>query len=109
MGTSFVVDGAIISCTKGVGKSTLKVLPSRSIEFRGSKGANVGDSKPAENIQPFSGCTKEIPPIPCVPALDMWSGGKADVLVENLPALLSDSELVCTVAAGIITIDDDGQ
>jgi len=109
MGTTYVVDGAIISCTMGVGQSTLKVSSSRSIELCGSKEANIGDTEPVGNIQPFSACTISSPPIPCVPEFDMWSGGKDDVLIENLPALLSDSTLICNAGAGIITIDDDGQ
>ena len=109
MGISYVVDGAKISCTMGVAKSALKVLPTRTVVLRDSKRANIGDSKPFVNIQPFGACKISSPPKPCTPACAMWSGGKVDVLVENLPALLSDSKLICTAGGGIITIDDDGQ
>jgi len=39
----------------------------------------------------------------------MWSGGKSDVLIEKLPALLSNSKLTCLAGGGMIKIDDDGQ
>ena len=109
MATSYVVDGAKISCTMGVAKSTLKILPTRSVVLRDSKRANIGDSKPFVNILPFGACKITSPPKPCTPACAMWFGGKIDVHVENLPALLSDSKLICTAGGGLITIDDDGQ
>jgi hypothetical protein len=77
--------------------------------LRGSKRANIGDNKPLINIQSFGTCNITTPPKPCVPACGLWSGGKVDFLVEGLPALLSDSQLICTAGAGIITIEDDGQ
>ena len=107
MATSYVVDGAVLGCTMGVSTSALKVLPSRNAMLRDSKRANVGDSKPLINIHPFGIC--KITSAPCVPACALWSGGKGDFLVEGLPALLSDSQLICTAGAGIITIEDDGQ
>ena len=109
MGVSYVVDGAKLSCTMGIAKSTLKILPTRAVVLRDSKRANIGDSKPFINILPFGACKISSPPKPCTPACTMWIGGKLDVLVEKLPALLSDSKLICTAGAGIITIDDDGQ
>ena len=109
MAISYVVDGAKISCTMGVAKSTLKILPTRSIVLRDSKRANIGDSKPFVNILPFGACKITSPPKPCTPACAMWLGGKTDTLVESLPALLSNSTLICTAGGGIISIKKDGQ
>ena len=109
MGTTYVVDGAKLRCTKGTTRSILKLHATRSVELCGSKQANVGDCRPVDNVQPFGACKAIFPPKPCLPVLAAWSGGKEDVLVESLPALLSDSTLICNAGAGIITIDDDGQ
>jgi hypothetical protein len=39
----------------------------------------------------------------------MWTGGKVDVLIQNLPALLDDSFALCSAGGGMITISDSGQ
>ena len=109
MGLTYVVDGARLSCTLGAGPSRLKVLPSRKIRLRGSLRANIGDSRPFVNIGSFGACKVTIPPKPCAPACGMWLGGKSDVHVENLPALLSNATLICATEGGIIRIDNDGQ
>jgi hypothetical protein len=61
------------------------------------------------NIRPFGACKVTSPPKPCTPACAMWAGGKSDVFVEKLPALLSTSKLICMAGGGTIKIDDDGQ
>ena len=109
MGVSYVVDGARLSCSMGASPSNLGVLPTRKVKLRGSLRANIGDSKIAINIRPFGVCKATSPPKPCTPACVMWLGGKTDVLVENLPALLSNSKLLCLAGGGTIKIDDDGQ
>ena len=109
MGLTYVVDGARLRCTLGSGPASLRVLPSRTIILRGSFRANIGDSKPMVNIPTFGSCHVTSPPKPCTPACAMWIGGKTDVLVEKLPALLSNATLVCAAGGGMIRIDDDGQ
>ena len=109
MAISYVVDGAETSCTMGVNKSTLKILPTRKVVLCGSKRANIGDSAPVVNIVPFGGCKITSPPKPCTPACSLWNGGKAGTLVENHLALLSNSTLLCTAGGGIISITKDGQ
>jgi len=109
MAISYVVDGAETSCTMGVNKSTLKILPTRKVVLRGSKRANIGDSAPLINILPFGFCKATSPTKPCTPACSLWSGGKTGTLVDNHLALLSNSTLICTAGGGIISITKDGQ
>ena len=109
MGVSYVVEGARLSCSMGASPSNLGVLPARKIKLRGNLRANIGDSKTGINIRPFGACKATSPPKPCTPACVMWSGGKSDVLIEKLPALLSNSKLTCLAGGGMIKIDDDGQ
>jgi len=104
MGLTYVVDDARLSCTLGVGPSRLKVLPSRKIRLRGSFRANISDSRPFVNTGSFGECNVTIPPKPCVPACGMWLGGKSDVHLEKLPALLSNATLICVSGGGIIRI-----
>jgi len=106
---SYVVDGAILSCTMSAAPGSLKVLPMRTVKLGGSPRANIGDTKPMVNIPSFGTCLIPGAPKPCTPACVMWLGGKIDVLVENLPALLSDSTLICTAGGGVIKINFDGQ
>lgn len=124
MGVSYVVDGATLSCNHGSSKPKLKILPDRTVKLKGKGKANVGDSKPMVNIQPFGMCKSPTNPAviavkaasqgatteaPCTPACAMWLNGKNDVLVQKLPALLSNSTLICMIGAGTIKIEDDGQ
>ena len=109
MGMSYVVDGAMLTCTMSAAPGTLKVLPVRRVKLGGSPRANIGDSKPIVNIPTFGTCLIPGAPKPCTPACVMWLAGKMDVLVENLPALLSTSTLICTAGGGVIRISYDGQ
>jgi hypothetical protein len=123
MSKSYVVDGAKLKCTMGSSQSSLKVVPTHRVNLRGSAKANIGDGKPFVNVPPFGMCKSPANPAvaaviassagattqaPCTPVCAMWLGGKADVLIEKMPALLSDSKLICGFA-GTITIEDDGQ
>ena len=124
MATSYVVDGAKLSCPMGSSSPNLKVVPPHNVKLRGSEKANIGDGKPMVNIPPFGMCKSmmnpavaaataaamgALTPQPCTPVCAMWLGGKTDVLIQNLPALLSNSTIMCMLGGGMIKIDDDGQ
>lgn len=107
MSSSYVVDGAELSCTMGEKTSKLKVMPPHKVKMNGANRANTGDCKPVINIQPFGLC--KTTGIPCVPTCPMWVNGKNDVLIEGMPALLNKSIAMCSLGVGVISIIDDGQ
>ena len=109
MSQEYVVEGATLECSLGVASSRLVVAPPHGIELRGKKRANIGDSKPFVNVPPFGACKITSPPKPCTPACAMWISGKADVLLQGLPALLNTDKLVCMAGGGLIKISDSGQ
>jgi hypothetical protein len=109
MSKEYVVNGAQLECTLGVAPSKLVILPQHQVQLRGKNRANIGDAKPFVNILPFGVCKITSPPKPCTPVCVMWIGGKPDVLIEGLPALLNSDKLACATGGGMITIKDSGQ
>jgi hypothetical protein len=109
MGTEYVVEGAALKCTMGISSSKLAVIPPHRVQLRGKNMANIGDCKPFVSVPPFGGCKVTSPPKPCTPACSMWLGGKADVHIQGMPALLDDSFTMCPAGGGMITISDSGQ
>ena len=109
MGKEYVVEGAKLGCTMGVAKSKLVVSPMRKQFLRGKKRGNIGDAIPLTNIISFGACKVTSPPKPCTPLCVMWNGGKTDVLIDGLPALLDDDTLVCMAGGGEISIENSGQ
>lgn len=107
MASSYVVDGAKLSCTMGANSVNLKVIVPHRVKLSGANRANIGDCMPMVNIMTFGVC--KTTGMPCVPACAMWLNGKNDVLVGGLPALLSNSMTICPAGAGVIRITDDGQ
>lgn len=121
---SYVCSNAKIRCSCGTKKSTLTVLPERSIWLTGEPQANVSDHVSKLNIAPFGKCISlaypptsaataanqgVLKPMPCIPGTVFpWIGGKDDVLLKGQPALLSTSFCKC-IYGGKITIDFDGQ
>jgi len=123
MGKEYVVMGATLECSMGNANSKLIVLPVHRVQLKGKFRANIGDGKPFVNVPPFGMCQSMsnpavasataaasgvLTPMPCTPVCTMWIGGKTDVLVDNLPALLNSDKLVCSFA-GMIKITDSGQ
>jgi hypothetical protein len=120
---SYVVKGATLKCSCGDKESKLEVTPHR-IFIKGIPQANIMDFKPMANIKPFGKCKSLANPVvaaataankgrlkkmPCVPAVTMpWLNGKADVMVDDAPALLNKSTNMC-MWCGRISIKDDGQ
>jgi len=109
MSTEYVIEGATLVCSMGAASSKLVIASPHGIELRGGNRANIGDSKPFDNFTPFGTCNVTSPPKPCTPVCAMWSGGKADTLLQGLPALLNTDKLICTAGGGLISITDSGQ
>lgn len=115
--------GASLMCSFGVAPSTLVVLPTNRV-MTGTPAANIMDNKPIVNIPPFGMCTSManptvasataaalgvLTPMPCVPATAApWVPGSPTVLIGNMPALNSDSKLMCNWG-GVIQITVPGQ
>ncbi|WP_081667088.1 DUF4280 domain-containing protein [Paenibacillus pinihumi] len=120
---SYVVAGAILSCSSGTQLNRLKLPSSHGVYVKDKPQMNVKDSVLNVNVMPFGRCFSPINPAvqagemdiegvmkaPCVPLLSsQWTGGKENVLVEGAPALVNKCTLMCTLG-GCITIEDDGQ
>ncbi len=118
-----VTAGAVLSCTFGAAPSTLAVLPINPV-FVDMPAANITDNIPLLNILPFGMCSSManpmviaataaalgVPtPMPCIPmTVAPWLAGAPTVLIGNMPALSSDSKLLCCWA-GSISISFAGQ
>ncbi len=107
MSDSYVLSGAGLKCTMGTTEAKLSVIPPHNVKISGGDRANIGDCKPLINIPPFGTCNPK--GMPCTPACSIWMGGKMDVLVGGMPALISSSMALCPAGGGVITITDDGQ
>ncbi|UJF32209.1 DUF4280 domain-containing protein [Paenibacillus hexagrammi] len=121
---TFVVAGAVVSCSCGNMRTRLTMPLSHGVSIKGKPQLTVEDYKPYQNIMPFGMCcTIQNPevnaattanenvlrPMPCKPVIQMpWTHGKQDKLIEGKPALLSPSTTTCQYN-GIISIEDDGQ
>lgn len=121
---SYVVAGAILSCSSGDKPNRLKMPFSHGVYIHNKAQMNIKDHIPNENIFPFGKCYSRqnptvaaataanngiLTPMPCTPMTTIpWIMGKDDKLIDGQPALLSKSELSC-LYCGIIKIEDDGQ
>jgi hypothetical protein len=97
--------------------------PVKPVYLHGENMANIQDSKPMMNIQPFGQCKSLANPtvasataaangklqeMPCIPNTTApWMPGNAKVLVKGQPALMDDCKLMC-MWAGMIEITDCG-
>ncbi|HEU4714891.1 MAG TPA: DUF4280 domain-containing protein [Pyrinomonadaceae bacterium] len=115
--------GAMLQCSFGAAPSSLVVLPDKKT-LTGTPDANIMDNKPMVNIMPFGMCSSmanptvaaataaalgALTPMPCVPVIPApWAPGSPTVLIANMPALNSDSKLMCAYA-GVIQITNPGQ
>ncbi|RJG21434.1 DUF4280 domain-containing protein [Paenibacillus thiaminolyticus] len=104
---SYVVRGATVTCSKGTDPGVLNLPEDHGVYIKGEPLMNIADHFPGEHIGCFGFC--ETSGGLCVPQIyEKWTGGKRDVLIDNEPALLSNSKLSCT-SKGIISIEQDGQ
>ena len=115
--------GAMLQCSFGAAPSSLVVLPANKV-LTATPDANIMDNKPMVNIMPFATCSSmanptvaaataaalgTLTPMPCVPVIPApWAPGSPTVLIANMPALNSDSKLMCAYA-GVIQITNPGQ
>ncbi len=122
--SSFVTTGAMLACSFGLAPCSLVVLPARTVLLNGRPKANIMDFAPFVNIPTFGMCTAPTNPLviaetaaamgvptpaPCTPAIvSPWMPGYPQVLVQNFPALTSDSRTTC-MWLGVVSITNDGQ
>ncbi|QDX92974.1 DUF4280 domain-containing protein [Brevibacterium sp. JNUCC-42] len=122
---SYVVAGAILTCTFGTQKSRLKTPLSHGVFVKDKAQMNIKDFVPNVNIMPFGRCGNLANPevaaateanggylkrMPCMPIVTMpWIGGKENKLIEDAPVLLNDCTNMCLHCGGQISIIDDGQ
>ena len=118
-----VCAGAVLQCSFGLAPSSLVVLPQNRVLSSGPPAANIMDGKPIVNVPPFGMCTAPsnpaviaatsaalgVPtPAPCVPVTPApWVPGAPTVLIGNMPALDSNSKLMC-MWGGVIQIVSPG-
>ncbi|MGR9012774.1 MAG: DUF4280 domain-containing protein [Gammaproteobacteria bacterium] len=118
-----VTGGAALSCSFGTAPSTFSVLPTNCVMVTMSA-ANIVDEIPMLNVLPFGMCSSVanptviaataaalgvLTPMPCIPmTVSPWVAGAPTVLIGNMPALSSDSKLMCSWA-GVISISSAGQ
>ncbi|MEN9578056.1 MAG: hypothetical protein RJA70_1065 [Pseudomonadota bacterium] len=110
--------GAALMCTGGVAPGSLVVVGKRPM--CPTPAANIMDNKPMVNILPFGLCTLPsnpmvaaltaaalgVPtPAPCIPATAApWLPGNPKVLIDNFPALNSDSKCLCSYGGSISVV-----
>ncbi|QGZ64850.1 DUF4280 domain-containing protein [Paraburkholderia acidisoli] len=113
-----VTSGAMLQCSFGAAPAALQVLPANRV-LCGAPAANIMDSAPMVNVQPFGQCMSManpmvaaataaalgvLTPMPCVPAtVAPWAPGSPTVLIGSLPALQNSSKLMC-MWGGVIQV-----
>jgi hypothetical protein len=119
-----VVNGATLSCTFGLGPSTLVVLPRHRVMSGNQPAANILDHIPFLNIPPFPLCSAPAnptviaataakagvaTPAACIPATPApWLPGAPTVLLDFAQALDDTSKCNC-IWGGLIEIKNAGQ
>jgi hypothetical protein len=115
--------GALLQCSFGVAPSSLTVLPVNHV-LTNTPAANIMDHAPMVNILPFGMCSSlanptvaaataaalgVLTPMPCIPATAApWVPGSTKVMIGNMPALESNSKLMCNWG-GVIQVVSPGQ
>jgi hypothetical protein len=122
---SYVCKGAKLKCSFGSDQSDLGIMhPAQPVNIGDNNMANIQDSKPIMNIQPFGQCKSLANPtvasataaangklqeMPCIPNTTVpWMPGNMKVMVKGQPALMDSDKLMC-MWAGIIEVSDAGQ
>ena len=124
MGDSYVVTGALMSCTFGMAPSSFMASPGRTDMLSNVPKGNIMDFAPLVNIMPFGMCNTlsnptvaaatsaamgVLTPMPCIPAVTTpWMPGNPQVLVQGQPALMRSCCNMC-MWGGQITFTTDGQ
>jgi hypothetical protein len=118
-----VCAGGMLMCTGGVAPAALAVLPAGR-PLCPTPAGNIADVAPVVNVPPFGMCQLisnpqvaaataaalgVLTPMPCVPVpAGTWTPGNPKVLIGGLPALTSDSKLMCAWG-GSISVTVPGQ
>ena len=121
--SKLVAHGAMLRCSQGMAPSSLSVLPRRSTAAGEKLVAVVTDFAPNVNVAPFGMCRSlanpqvaaataaafgALTPQPCVPVVTApWAPGAAVAMVDEVPALTSDSTCMCAWA-GTIAVSEPG-
>ena len=124
MGDSYVVTGAMMTCTFGMAPVSLIVNPSRTKFLSNMPRANIMDYAPMVNIMPFGMCNTLSNPVvaaataaklgvftpaACIPAVVApWMPGNPQCMVQGQPALTRNSQCMC-MWGGLIRFTNDGQ
>ncbi|AGX41846.1 DUF4280 domain-containing protein [Clostridium saccharobutylicum] len=103
---SYVARGAKMQCSKGSNKELKINLPASHGAYAQGKALMVETDNVVEaNITSFGLCEGE----KCCPIiLGKWTKCEYDTLINGVPALTTDSELICA-KGGRITFVTDGQ
>ena len=124
MAKEYTVLGAQLKCPMGTAPSSLIVLPQHRVQLGGKFKANIGDCAPMVNVPPFGLCKSmanpavaaataankgALTPMPCTPTCSIWIGGKTDLLIDGMPALMKGDKAVCPLGASMIEVKDSGQ
>lgn len=106
---TYVVEGAVLTCSLGTKTSKLGVPLSHGSMINGKKQANIADCKSNSNIRSFGSCKRTSPPPSCSPFVILnWMKSKSKIKVGTKVALTSNC-YACCLCGGIIKIKDDGQ
>lgn len=124
MGDTYVVNGALMTCTFGLAPTSLIVLPARTKQLNHMPRANIMDFAPMVNIMPFGMCNTLSNPVvaaataaklgvftpaACIPAVTApWMPGNPQCMVQGMPALTRNSQCIC-MWGGVIRFTTDGQ
>jgi len=119
-----VCGGATLQCSFGMAPSTFVVLPVNRVMTNSQPDANIMDSVPLVNIMPFGVCCSianpevasataaafgVLTPMPCIPVTPSpWVAGAPTVTIGGMPALDSESTLMC-MWGGVIEIVYPGE
>lgn len=105
----YVVSGARLKCSMGTVPATLNVVVPKPLKINGKNVATQTDCVPLVNIGCFGKCNV-VPaaPKPCTPA-GAWIKTSTKVSAMAMPVLTTDSKMICTCGAGVITIESSGQ
>lgn len=109
MSESAVKEGAVLKCSLGTAQSELKVPNNHGVESQGGNQANIADCVGNVNIMSFCSCNRQVPPVPCMPIIQMkWVKGQKTRVLDGEFTLLENCIVPC-IYGGVIRILSSGQ